>query len=96
MQKSIVGFVSDEECEKLTNNFFSSPYMYNRQGSFLDSNWSRTREFNEVYTLCFKWSIKDVGGGVHQYVGPYISGNVNFDTYMKGRVPRTQNFEHRH
>ena len=25
----------------------------------------------------------DVGGGVHQYVGPYISGDINFDAYMK-------------
>ena len=51
-----LGFVSDDECKKLTNDFFSSPFLYNRL---------------------------DVGGGVHQYVGPYISGNVDFGNYME-------------
>ena len=53
---TVKGFVSDDECKKITNDFFSSPYLYNRL---------------------------DIGGGVHQYVGPYISGNVDFNIYMK-------------
>ena len=52
----LLGYVSDNECQTITSNFFSSPYLYNRP---------------------------DVGGGVHQYVGPYISGNADFNKYME-------------
>ena len=31
---NILDFVPDDECKQLTKAFFSSPYLYNRQGLF--------------------------------------------------------------
>ena len=38
---------------------------------------------NDFFSSPFLYNRLDVGGGVHQYVGPYISGNVDFGNYME-------------